>query len=184
MAPPRKPHGTEASYRRGCKCAECHAAGVELRERQRADPDFVARNKEYQRRYRESAKGAESRERRNTKRRKANPYQNGRGPAPTSVAAKVKLNSIRDGKCIVWTGSCDADGYGKIWVNGASARTHRALWEETYGPIPDGLLVLHRCDNRPCVRLSHLYLGTHADNTRDKMTRGRWRGGRPKRGSA
>jgi hypothetical protein len=52
---------------------------------------------------------------------------------------------------------------------------HRFAWELAYGPIPDGLWVLHHCDNPPCVNIDHLYLGTVKDNTADMMRRGRMR---------
>lgn len=50
---------------------------------------------------------------------------------------------------------------------------HRYVWEKVYGPVPDGKLVLHRCDNRRCWRPSHLFLGTTQDNTADRHAKGR-----------
>ncbi len=70
----------------------------------------------------------------------------------------------------------DGDGYGKIRVGGESRlyiRTHRAAWELANGPIPAGMVVRHRCDNRRCVRPGHLELGTEADNQRHKAARRR-----------
>ena len=51
--------------------------------------------------------------------------------------------------------------------------THRVAYELEYGPIPVGMHVLHRCDNPPCVRPVHLWLGTDMDNVRDAMAKGR-----------
>jgi hypothetical protein len=81
------------------------------------------------------------------------------------------------GPCWLWTGAIDpAFGYGKFWMGrrGDSPwHTHRAAWFLTFGPIPDGLNVLHRCDNPPCVNPAHLFLGTFKDNTVDMHAKGR-----------
>lgn len=65
------------------------------------------------------------------------------------------------------------DGYMQCWFRGGHEYSHRATWIEKRGPIPDGLLVLHHCDVRWCDEITHLYLGTHADNARDREMRGR-----------
>lgn len=75
--------------------------------------------------------------------------------------------------CWIWTGRKDQDGYGKFRVSGVEYRAHRVAWVQAKGPIPEGLLVLHRCDNRPCVRVDHLFLGTWADNIADMDAKGR-----------
>lgn len=81
------------------------------------------------------------------------------------------------GPCWVWTATRDEWGYGKIGYPEPGVRkmvfAHRAAWEMENGPIPDGLLVLHRCDNPPCIRGSHLFLGTPAQNMADKVAKGR-----------
>jgi hypothetical protein len=88
---------------------------------------------------------------------------------------------IRNG-CWEWTASRDPHGYGKATdAKRRGAMAHRLAWKIMYGPIPPGLLILHRCDNPPCVRPAHLSLGTHSDNMKDMAAKGRHRGAPPKR---
>lgn len=84
----------------------------------------------------------------------------------------------RSSACWDWTGRVDADGYGRIGWAGRSEKSHRAAWLLTNGPIPTGLLVCHRCDRRICCNPSHLYLGTVADNARDRSEAGSQTGSR------
>jgi hypothetical protein len=80
-------------------------------------------------------------------------------------------------ECWEWTGGCDEDGYGNLWVDGTQKRASRLAWEYATGTPPGhGILVCHQCDNPPCVNPAHLFLGTILDNNRDKMAKGRWRG--------
>jgi hypothetical protein len=60
-----------------------------------------------------------------------------------------------------------------VWVKGKRVGAHRRAWELTAGPIPDGLHVLHRCDNRRCVNGHHLFLGSNAENVQDMVEKGR-----------
>lgn len=78
----------------------------------------------------------------------------------------------RSGSCWLWRGLASGD-YGRISLDGRMWSAHRFVYHLTYGPIPDGLWVLHHCDVRSCCRPEHLYLGTHAENTRDAVERGR-----------
>lgn len=64
-------------------------------------------------------------------------------------------------------------GYGLFGIGGKSFLVHRLSWEINNGRIPDGLCVLHTCDNRKCVNPEHLFLGTRGDNARDMVLKGR-----------
>lgn len=75
--------------------------------------------------------------------------------------------------CWEWMGPRVGIGYGSFWANGKTVRAHRLAWELVNGPIPTGLSVLHRCDNPPCVRPDHLFIGTNADNSKDMVQKGR-----------
>ena len=77
--------------------------------------------------------------------------------------------------CFVWTGHKNKKGYGLIWDQDRRKQitTHRVAWEIANGPIPEGICVLHHCDNPSCVRSDHLFLGTNLDNVKDKMAKGR-----------
>lgn len=78
--------------------------------------------------------------------------------------------------CWVWTRGRHGKGYGLFHVPGKTIqKTHRVSWEMHNGEIPDGLHVLHRCDNPPCVNPEHLFLGTNQDNVDDKVAKGRLR---------
>ena len=88
-----------------------------------------------------------------------------RQPRPVRFWAKVQKTE----NCWEWRGSIKFDGYGSFDGNQA----HIWSWVLNCGPVPSGLWVLHTCDNRKCVRPSHLYLGTAKDNSRDRDIRHR-----------
>lgn len=80
--------------------------------------------------------------------------------------------------CLNWQGRKHADGYGEFDIPFRRGRNraelaHRLSWMYTFGSIPDGLHVLHRCDNPSCGEPTHLFLGTHLDNMRDMVSKGR-----------
>lgn len=86
------------------------------------------------------------------------------------------------GECWLWTrigphkkypAGQTVESYGQYWVDGRTYFAHRLAYELTYGAIPQGLSVLHRCDTPACFNPAHLFLGTHADNMRDKAQKGR-----------
>lgn len=74
--------------------------------------------------------------------------------------------------CWLWIAFRNQDGYG-IFNRFVETSAHRAAWHFTYGPIPEGMRVLHKCDNPPCVRPDHLFLGTQFDNMQDCSRKGR-----------
>jgi hypothetical protein len=79
-------------------------------------------------------------------------------------------------RCWNWTGTLNRrGGYGQcnFLRDGKRLLAHRWSWLLARGPIPDGLHVLHRCDNPRCVNPEHLFLGTHQDNMRDAILKGR-----------
>jgi hypothetical protein len=82
--------------------------------------------------------------------------------------------------CWEWQAGRYSNGYGLIYDGGRPLRTHRLAWELAHGPIPEGMYVCHHCDNPPCCRPDHLFLGTSADNAADAWTKGRRRKGNAK----
>lgn len=77
-------------------------------------------------------------------------------------------------ECWNWVGSLRGR-YGDFYWKGDRMAAHRFVWELSFGPIPAGLCVLHKCDNPKCVRPEHLFVGTVGDNTRDMIKKGRGR---------
>lgn len=83
------------------------------------------------------------------------------------------LGAPTESGCIEWQKSKNSRGYGKFKTGGKTVSAHRFSYEAHNGPIPDGAVVRHACDNPPCVNPDHLLVGTHADNSMDAVTRNR-----------
>jgi hypothetical protein len=84
--------------------------------------------------------------------------------------ASAKSRSIG---CWLWSRTTVKGGYGRVRYGKKSVVAHRVAWELTNGPVPDGMLVCHACDNPACINPAHLFLGTHKTNAEDRDRKGR-----------
>lgn len=75
--------------------------------------------------------------------------------------------------CLEWTGAKDRNGYGTLRSGRVDQKAHRVAFEQANGPIPDGMVVCHTCDNPSCCDPAHLFLGTHKDNKADSVRKRR-----------
>lgn len=102
-------------------------------------------------------------------------------PAPRPLEDRFWPKVEKTDGCWLWTGSIDAYGYGQINSGGKRGRplkAHRVSYALLVGPVADNRCVLHRCDNRRCVRPDHLWVGTRPENSRDMVAKGRGTAGR------
>lgn len=90
-----------------------------------------------------------------------------------AVGQRLRLQVEPRGACVEWVGTRNADGYGRVFVERRRWFAHRLSWVLHRGAIPDGMVVMHTCDNPACVAIEHLRLGTQAENNRDRHEKGR-----------
>ena len=90
--------------------------------------------------------------------------------------ARISRRIKRNGECREWTGTIGnkrRDPRPILSIKHRNILVYRIVWEESFGKIPDGMMVCHSCDNGLCLRTSHLFLGTAKDNMKDKTQKGR-----------
>lgn len=90
-----------------------------------------------------------------------------------SLQNRYEKMVIKTDNCWDWNGH-KSKGYGRIMIKRYTTYAHRVSWILNFGPIPDKLFVLHKCDNPPCSRPDHLFLGTNKDNSIDRDRKGRY----------
>lgn len=94
---------------------------------------------------------------------------------PVTFIERLMKKFRPEGECYQWIGPVCADGYPRIYWHPfkTSIKANRAVWIHFNGAIPSGKFVCHSCDNRRCVRIEHLWLGTPNDNVQDMIAKGR-----------
>lgn len=85
--------------------------------------------------------------------------------------SKVDIKGPDD--CWEWQASMYPNGYGQFRLSKQEGYAHRSAWTLINGEIPKGMYICHKCDNRACCNVNHLFLGTHKDNMQDCSKKGR-----------
>jgi hypothetical protein len=90
-----------------------------------------------------------------------------------SYAQPSTTNFYAGSPCLEWMLGKSINGYGNFWWEGRGWFAHRFAWELKNGHIPKNLCVLHHCDNRICIEVTHLFIGTQNENIQDKVNKNR-----------
>lgn len=94
-------------------------------------------------------------------------------PQSRTIEDLLSQYTVDANGCWLWNRGRTSSRYGSTTYEGARWLAHRLSYMYHVGRIPDGLHVLHRCDNPPCINPDHLFLGTHTDNMRDSNAKER-----------
>jgi len=95
-------------------------------------------------------------------------------PKDSIYLERLMTNTSKEGECIVWKGARrNKNSYGAIKYKDKVIDTHRLSYMLHKGEIPEGMVVMHSCDNKPCINPDHLFIGTYSDNAKDAYDKGR-----------
>lgn len=97
----------------------------------------------------------------------------GRPPVPPEQRFWPKVDKNGPNGCWNWKGGVCSASYGIFHFNHKQENTHRVAWEMVHGPIPEHMYICHHCDNKICVNIKHLFLGTARENQLDAFRKGR-----------
>lgn len=104
---------------------------------------------------------------------KANKTSFKKGENAIPLQERFEAKVIKGEQCWIWNAHKNNKGYGVINVDGKVVLAHRVAYQTKYGPIPEGMKILHECDNPRCVNPNHLRLGTQLENMQDMYRKGR-----------